>query len=273
MPGRYPEVAYPKPPSCREISRIVSRFSTNHEDVRRVLTAGLDLSRCTRVLDLGCGWGFGTEGLAKDLPEEAVVFGVDADAENREPFLETLSRHGLKGEFVKMKVFMDLPWDDDSFDLVIATYSLYFFASSIGHIARVLSPDGFLLATTHMKASAESLGRLLGDEGVAKGAEATIERFCGENAYTKLKKSFEHIEILQYPNELVFGPEDEDDLVKYIAYRLERVPSSTSDLWPLGRIRRVVREAFRRHGAVRLNKDDICIRAGGPRVPENGIPW
>ena len=64
----------------------------------------MDLSFAKHLLDLGCGFGFMGEALARRAAPNAQVVGVDAFRSNREPFLERVGATGRSPRFVCMEL-------------------------------------------------------------------------------------------------------------------------------------------------------------------------
>lgn len=103
------------------------------------------IDRCkTEVLDLGCGYGSdalyltkkGYKVIACDYSEVALSL-VERDVKGAKTLLVDISKK--------------LPFDDDTFDLIIADLSLHYFSSEttfeiMGEIKRVLKGGGYLLA-------------------------------------------------------------------------------------------------------------------------------
>jgi SAM-dependent methyltransferase len=105
------------------------RHVAGYAHAARVLPPG-------RVLDLGCGTGHSFHLLA---PRETV--GVDADAES----LEGQDRETVVADM------RELPFEDDSFDSVIAAHSLEHVPNPeavLAEVARVLRPEGTAMFTT-----------------------------------------------------------------------------------------------------------------------------
>ncbi len=93
-----------------------------------------------RVLDVGCGTGLGTLFLSREFPH-ARVRGIDI---SEEMIREAKSKVGLDPEgriAFRVADAADLPYDDDSFDLVAQINMPPFFAE----MARVLRPGGHVI--------------------------------------------------------------------------------------------------------------------------------
>src|SRR5919201_4246082 len=100
-------------------------------------------ARGRRVLDAGCGEGYGTAMLAGAGP--ARVAGVDND---RDVPAHARERYGL--EFVEADI-VGLPFEDASFDLVVCFETIEHVADgprALSELRRVLAPKGLLIVST-----------------------------------------------------------------------------------------------------------------------------
>jgi SAM-dependent methyltransferase len=119
------------------------------EFLAALATAVLEVKpRPERVLDVGCGTGIGTLFLAREFPQ-ARVRGVDI---SEEMIAEAQAKIGLDPEgrvAFKVADAADLPYDEDSFDLVTQLNMPPFF----GEVARVLRPGGYVVVAASYGAS------------------------------------------------------------------------------------------------------------------------
>ncbi len=69
---------YEDPAAHAQVSALIRRHSSNPEDVRGALLERLDLERVEEILDLGCGFGFWAEVLARHSAPSARFTGIDA---------------------------------------------------------------------------------------------------------------------------------------------------------------------------------------------------
>ena len=214
---------YRNPARHEAIASVFRRRSTNPHDLREVVLDGLDLAHAARVLDLGCGYGFMTAPVAARVAADAEIIGIDACPENEAPFLAHVRDAGRCGQYVCAALEDRLDYASGSFDLVVASFSLYFFPNVLPEIARVLAPGGMLIAVTHALTSCRgTLGRLgLSDEGAP--VVAIAKRFCAERADTLLSRHFDEIEQRLYDNTLVFTPNDHGDLSTYLTFKLPQL--------------------------------------------------
>ena len=249
------------------VSDIIRRRSTNHCDVRTAVLAGLDLSGTRGVLDLGCGFGFMAEAIAQRVPPGARLIGVDACPANEAPYLARVAASGRHGQFVCHRIEQRLDWPDKSFDLVVASYALYFFPAVLPEVARVLSPEGVFLAVTHAQASCRDLARVLGWPETKLPLLCAVREFCAENATQRLAPWFEDVKRIEYQNTLVFDAVHRDELLTYVRFKLLSLPPEATPPSELDAALAHAAEGLASHGRVVLGKDDTAFHCTRPRCP------
>lgn len=106
----------------------------------------LNISPDDIVLDIGCGGGMNINRMAQTAKK---VYGVDYSIESVKLSKEVNEDFIKEG---KVEIYegnvMDLPFDDDSFDIVTAFETVYFWpdiVKSFGEVKRVLKPGGMFL--------------------------------------------------------------------------------------------------------------------------------
>jgi ubiquinone/menaquinone biosynthesis C-methylase UbiE len=113
------------------IGQLIRRFSTNKDDIRQTALGQIDLSNCRNVLELGCAFGAFTEALKDKLHPAAKITGLDIVPEYKPFFLEACGRAGYAGTFSSSGINQIKKYSAASFDLIICSYALYFFAGMI----------------------------------------------------------------------------------------------------------------------------------------------
>jgi SAM-dependent methyltransferase len=245
-------------------SGIIRQCSTNQADIREVALEGLDLGAVRSVLDLGCGFGFMAEVLVGRIAEGANIIGIDAGEENRDLFLSCSHDHRV--EFIHALLEDTLPFDTGQFDLVIASYSLYFFIAILPEVARVLRPSGTFIVITHSHYSFTELYELIGVHPKDSPMWQLINSFSSEKGEDMLTVHFERVERIEYPNCLVFDQAHLTDLLDYVRFKLPLIepeqagaPNLSSDLQERFTAR------INREGQITVTKNDVVFRCTRPR--------
>ncbi len=257
--------SFERPSQHEAVSDIIRRRSTNPTDVREALLYGLDLSRAGAVLDLGCGFGFMTEAIAQRVAPDARIVGVDACPANQAPYLARVAATGRTGQFVCRRIERRLDWPDDSFDLVVATYTLYFFPEVLPEVARVLTPHGVFLAVTHTEASCRDLACVLGLPESDSLLLAGVRDFSAESGAHRLAPWFEDVVRIEYRNSLVFDAADQDDLLAYLRFKLLLLAPQAALAGELAEALAHAAEVLACLGRVVLEKNDAAFRCTRPR--------
>ena len=264
----------------REARRLIFRYSVNRQDIRGIALEGLDLADVENALDLGCSYGFFTEKFAGRLKVGATVTGLDLVGKaNRALFLSLVDSIGYQGRFVAGRADLIGDMDSGSLDLVVASYSLYFFPHLIGEIARILRPDGIFIAITHAELSLREVIRLIPGCMVSAGLEALptepaigrlLRVFSLENGEAQLNPHFGRIEQIVFENKLSFQREDIEDCKDYLGKKQNLLFKELLDEHPqrveeaLSCFYRQLHETARREGRVVITKDDCIFRCFNP---------
>lgn len=156
--------------------------------------------RPRRVLDVGCGPGWH----AARIAERTGAHVVAADQSPR--MVELAAERGLEAVVADVQA---LPFEEGSFDCVLAAWMLYHVRDldrGVAELARVLRPDGLLVATTngagHLSELLERLGRAPFDMP-----------FRRENGAEILGRSFGTVEQHDFTSRARF--DDRDAVVRY----------------------------------------------------------
>ena len=256
---------FQSPSDHETTSAIIRRRSTNDTDVRDAALRGLDLSFARNILDLGCGFGFMAEAVARRAAPDAHLTGVDTWRSNELPFHERVNATGRRSSFVCTHVGSTLPWPDHSFDLVVCSYSLYFFVEALPEVARVLAPHGRLLALTHTEGSIVSLLRAAGLPEDGSRLLALARQFSATNGRGMLNDCFDKVTQIDYRNSLRFETEHLEEFLAYLRFKLPLlVPDARpGDDLPEALVR-FARDSLADGGEVCVEKDDVVFQCGGP---------
>ena len=227
------------------------RFRTNPLGWHRWVFDQLPVESGAKVLELGAGNGALWRENIERLPADWTVTITDVSAGVLESARGGLGTDGIFDyEEVDARA---LPFDADSFDIVIANHMLYHVrerADAIGNVRTVLRAGGTLLASTNGAAHLRELDALVLD--VVPGAEPddTAEKFGLENGADQLAESFAHVELRRYDDALEI-----DDVEAVVDYLRSMPAGDDLEESALGRIRRRVSGAIETEGCFRVTKD------------------
>ena len=149
------------------------------------------------VLEVGCGPGWLWTSLKTPLNLTLTDLSAGMVA-------EAAARVGARALVADAQ---DLPFDDDSFDVVVANHMLYHVpdrARAIGEFARVLRPQGVLVAATN---GGNQMKELIDTARLTAG-------FGRENGEQQLRAQFRGVEWRTFEDELQCT--DVDDAVAYV---------------------------------------------------------
>lgn len=171
------------------------------------------------VLECGCGSGLFWRN--DELPTTMSLTLTDLSAGMVEAAQGVATDAGFDRVRGRECDVQELPFDDASFDVVIANHMLYHVPDpdrAVAELARVVRPDGVVLVATngygHMREINELLAEIFDDHG-----EALYEVFGIDTGEARLRESFGSIAWHAYANDLIV-----DDPARVVAYGLSFPP-------------------------------------------------
>lgn len=182
------------------------KFSTNLYGWHAWLFDQIEMRAPDRVLELGCGTGqLWLENLQRipagmDITLSDISEGMLAQAE------QNLSEKFSQFLFKVIDV-QSIPFEDDTFDVVIANHMLYHVPDrmkAIREIRRVLKPDGSFYASTNGSHNLFELGDLLGrfDPQLCGWQAALCDTFLLDNGAKQLEEFFSDVTLSRYSDSL-----------------------------------------------------------------------
>ena len=126
--------------------QLIDNMNINHEGLAKWSLIHLSISKDDIILDIGCGGGVNVKRFLKIT--ENNVYGLDYSelAVERSTKLNQTSIDDGRCEIIQGSV-SDLPFKDNSFDIVTAFETVYFwpdFVNDLKEIFRVLKEDGII---------------------------------------------------------------------------------------------------------------------------------
>ena len=161
---------------------------------------------------------------------------------------------------------------NDSFDLIITSYSLYFFPHLIPDIARILLLTVFLLPLLTVRILLVKPFDLLDpawkNVGILEQGRNGYQQvifciFAGRMERTQLEKYFKRVEQVNYKNSMIFNDENINDCIFYIQKKKNLIYKEVMELMP-DKIWMILSNVWKaqlltiqnKHGTLILNKDD-----------------
>lgn len=163
-------------------------------DPREVAFAAVAEVLPRRVLEVGGGPGELSARIASELGADVVMLDVS-------PRMVELAR--ARGVNACVGDVQELPFEDGEFDCCVAAWMLYHAADldrALGELARVLSPEGCLVAVTNGRDHLLELRRLAGNR-------AWERRFRREEAVEALERHFGRVERRDTDGWVIVDPE------------------------------------------------------------------
>ncbi|MGO8951694.1 MAG: class I SAM-dependent methyltransferase [Ktedonobacterales bacterium] len=256
------------------------RFSVNPLPITTWELGLVDFSGVRQALDVGCGTGVFLLPLAVRLAlQDATVIGLDLSEGTLGEARALVQAANLPAECVIGDVEA-LPYEDNSFDLVLANYMLYHAPDldrAIAELRRVLRSGGTLLAATNGQSHMSELWQMEEQAFIRLGASPQIvaevmERgraarelsFRLENGARWLRRYFTDVHLERYPDELHVT--EVEPLVAYlnsmwsVDQMLEWATASDHERMMLhtrvvDSFRNVVQERIAEDGVVRISKE------------------
>lgn len=200
------------------------------------LTEILEGSEVGSILEVGCGQGEFLQGLVETLPQAKRVVGVDIVDPRTTVDSELLERPGY--EWV-MAYGHDMPFEDDSFDVVCIAHVLHhlqpdLLGPTLAEMQRVLRPGGvFVLCEMYQDEQSDSqMSHVFYHQWIAE-----IDRHCGIHHYPTFTRGditgvIEALEFIECDVEEInepYNPEQENKEIGKVLNRLGKHLESASD--------------------------------------------
>ncbi|WP_407454105.1 class I SAM-dependent methyltransferase [Methanobrevibacter sp.] len=126
--------------------KLIDKMNINHEGLAKWSLSHLEILKEDIILDIGCGGGVNIKRFLKMT--ENKVYGIDYSelAVERSAKLNQSSIDVGRCEIIQCSV-SDMPFKDNSFDIITAFETVYFwpdFVNDLKEVLRVLKPDGII---------------------------------------------------------------------------------------------------------------------------------
>ncbi len=265
----------------REMERIIRRCSTNPDDIRQKALNPVDLTSCRNVLELGCAFGSFTGALKGRLHPQAFITGLDIIPEYKPFFLNACEKAGYRGSFSSDGVHQISGLPPSGVDLILCSFALYFFLEVLPEIARILKPDGLFITITHASGNMRELidlirsilrsHRIIEPDDVLP-IEEILKALSAENGESLLAAHFSGIVKIDFPNTLVFPPQEIEAFIDYYRFKrpffLAGTPPHADLILP--DLTRTMAGMAAQRQTVTMCKDDAIFICSKPRTSKAG---
>lgn len=196
-------------------------YSQNKQGWFPWIYENLHIKSGMRILELGCGNGALWTDNADKLPADIDIVLSDVSEGMLRDARRLLAEAAPATDTFSYAAFdcHNIPYDDDSFDLVIANH-LLFYCDDIhkvcAEVARVLKPDGRFLCSTYGSGHMKEISKLVQDfdNRVVLSADSLYDRFGLDNGEPVLAKHFSEITKTLYDDCLIV--DKPEPLIEYI---------------------------------------------------------
>jgi SAM-dependent methyltransferase len=239
-------------------------FSTNKYGLQRWAFDQFNLPPVCRILDLGCGpanlW---IENLDR-IPDGWDITLTDFSPGMVEQAQENLGNCGRPFAFGPVDA-QSIPYDDASFDAVIANHMLYHVpdrTKALAEMRRVLRPGGRFYTSTVGETHTRELFEIVSRFDPEDKFLHEVPSFTLENGAMQLAPWFSEITLHRYEDDLVIteaGP-----LIAYIMSMVEAKSVFAGD--KLGQLVAYAKGQIAAHGAIHITKDTGIFEAIAPQT-------
>jgi ubiquinone/menaquinone biosynthesis C-methylase UbiE len=180
-------------------------YSTNpYGWFRWVFDALLKIPAQANILELGCGHGLLWKENFHRIPKGWSITLSDLSPGMLDAAWRNLVVNGRAFQFREIDA-QSIPFEDESFEAVIANHMLYHVpepSKAIAEMERVLKPGGCLFATTVGQYHLHEMGVWLQCAGLDKSFEEFSRSFTLENGCEQLKRFFPDVTLTRYEDDL-----------------------------------------------------------------------
>lgn len=261
-----------------EVAEIITTHLDKAVDIRKAAFQKADITKALNILDIGCGCGYFTRGLKGVVNPNAGIIGIDLHAAFEEHYLNSCRDAGIQGRFYSDGACTINRFERRSLDLILSSYSLYFFPECIRQLSNLLKEDGCFMAITHsmphMTELTTFIKEILREEGIEFQKQLPYERlirnFSGENGKELLSTCFSRVEKYNYKSRLLFKPNDYNSLMKYFRFKESFfLPENNYNKQHITQVIAArVKEELDSVGEFSISKDDCLFICAQPLKPQ-----
>lgn len=259
----------------RNAAELIMKRSSNRIPVQEAALKGLYFDKTLNVLDVGCGGGFFTLYLIDRLKPGSFLTGIDIYDVYRDDFFRRCEKCGFGARFLGggVDVLKDMP--DKSYDLVLSSYSLFYFPRIIPEISRLMHPAGQFIIITHNEDHLCEITGMVRELLASHNLPCPewlphtrlVKNFSGENGQELLGRWFGRIERIPYANTLIFNPSQADEMLEYFRFKTSFfLPGNLpDDHIIMAGIEEEIRRRLAAGRSLTITKNDTIFRVSKPQ--------
>lgn len=180
-------------------------FNTNKTDWNIWFFKKMNIPENSNILELGCGNGLLWKKNEKSLKETWDITLSDFSEGMLQSAQKNINNKNIKYQVIDIQ---DIPYENNSFDIIIARHMLYHVPDidrGLEEVKRVLKPEGKFYASTNGKEHLKELKRLVKgfDESIDFDPEKYAEKFSVENGSMILNKHFSNVIFEEFNGQIV----------------------------------------------------------------------
>jgi ubiquinone/menaquinone biosynthesis C-methylase UbiE len=226
-------------------------YNTNKLDWNIWFFEKMVIPENSKILELGCGNGLLWQRNIQKVKEDWDITLSDLSEGMLQSAKQTISMEKIKYELINI---MDIPYEDDSFDVIIARHMLYHVPDldrALSEVKRVLKPNGKFYVSTNGKEHMQELVLLMRDydKNIEFNPTKWAEKFGLENGGEILKKYFNDVIVEDFLGQIVVHKTE--PVVSYVTSMI-KAREYFSKKEELERFYQYIEEEINKEGALRI---------------------
>lgn len=249
---------YENASNLRARIRIHELYSTNKTGWMGWFFKQLDIPDTSSILELGCGdaslWSKNFDNIPNGWNITLTDFSLGMLKDAKKNLEDKAKRLNFK-----IVDAHSIPFEAESFDVVIANHMLYHLSdidTALSEIYRVLKPGGYFFASTvgknHMAEMRSIASQFDSDALTSTGWKSLTQKFQLENGMEQLNKYFNDVKLKRYDDNLIVTKPE--PIIDYIL----SMPGNTKEMLDdenLNRLIKFINGKIKKEGNIFITKD------------------
>lgn len=240
-------------------------YNTNKEDWNEWFFRKMDIPEQSKILELGCG-----NGLLWNKNKDSIKDTWDISLSDFSEGMLECAKQNLNNKKIKYRVvdIQDIPYENESFDVIIARHMLYHVSDidkALSEVKRVLKPNGRFYVSTNGKEHMQELKAIVEnyDKDLKCNPQKLAEKFGIENGGEILSKYFSCVSVEEFNGQIVI-----DKVDPVVSYVLSCSKNNLADENSLEGFRRYVEAKINENGAIRITTKGGILIASNYKIIE-----